>query len=527
MLYSAGANYTITLEKIKVMRLVVLFLLVMSQVSICLAQEKKVVPQLYVLDAIKLGDSAFIVVQTNNISKPTRLGLQFFDFKTQKLKSETFVNLERRGIEGTLEAIYPFQNKLVLLYSLYYPGPKRNHLLYETYHLPDLVKEDSGQVGEAYTPDSYRVPFGYHVSPDKSKLLFFSWSYAVPTDPAKLMIQVYDQDYQLLWKKRYVLPYKNETLYLYGCKVTDDGHVFILGEDYQGKVTPNMRVDLTKIKRFALFVERESNDFLEYVIDLKGDDQIADLEFTFSEDNQLIGAGYYRYKKKVRLEGVFTLRIDPKTKQSDLEKFPITKEAYQQHFAYADKESFFSDDRKDFTSYYVDDIKITPDGGMVIFSEQRIEDNRAYNLLSSDIYVHRVDGKALSWSLRIPKRQLNVWGSVNPAFSYGMVESGPNYYLFFNDDQANHQLTDNPSNFVRRFDNTSRAVQVMAQLTPEGQFRKTLYVDQKNPRLNNQLFIPSISWQITPGTFMMYTEPVNYKKSLGRFVVIREMDYEF
>ena len=510
------------------MRFVVIALLVIGQATICWAQEKKTVPNLYVLDAIKLGDSAFIVVQTNNISKPTKLGLQFFDFQTQKLKSETFVNLERRGIEGHLEAVYPFQNRLVLLYSLYYPGPKRNHLLYETYQLPDLVKENSGLVGEAYTPDLYRVPFGYHISPDSSKLLFYSWSYAMPSDPAKLMIQVYDHDYQLLWKKRYVLPYKNETLYLYGCKVTDDGHVFILGEDYQGKVTPNMRVDPSKIKHFALFVEQESNDFLEYVVDLKNDYQVTDLEFTYSTDNLLIGAGYYRYKKRVRNEGIFTLKIDPKTKQSEMEKFPIDKEAYHQHFAYGEKESFFSDDRKDFTSYYIDDIKIRPDGGIVIFSEQRIEDSRAYNLLSNDIYVHRVDGKKLSWSIRIPKRQVNVWGSVNPAFSYGIVESNPNYYLFFNDDQANHQSGESPSNFVKRFDSPTRAVQVMVELTPEGQFSKTLYRDQKNNESpSKQLFIPSMSWQITPDVFMMYTEPVDYQKTLGKFVVIRKMDYEF
>ena len=149
------------------------------------------------------------------------------------------------------------------------------------------------------------------------RFCFYSWSYALPDAPAKLALKVYDDEMKLLWKRRYILPYRNETLFLYGCRVTNDGNAFILGEDYQGKVSSNMRIRMEKIKRFALFVEAGKKDFLEYTVGLGEDHVVSDMKFTMDKNNNLVAVGYYKPRKKYRLAGYFSYRINYETKKSE------------------------------------------------------------------------------------------------------------------------------------------------------------------------------------------------------------------
>ncbi len=292
-------------------------------------------------DAIVVGDSAFVTILTDDFEWPAQVGLRFNSMKDGKVRHSKVISFKRGAVDGQLESLFMWQEKLHLLYSVYYPGPKRNHLLYEQYDLPSFKKLDSKLIHQAYTPGLYRVPFGYSLSPDSTKVLFYSWSYALPQASAKLALAVYDDQLELQWEQKYILPYKNETLFLYDCKVTNAGDAFILGEDYQGKLGRNNRIRPEKIKRFALYVKQKESDFLEYTLEVKGH-TVADVKFAMDGENNLFAAGLYNRARKSKHEGIFLYSISSENKKSRVRRFPIDKDRYKDAYSYAEKESAFS-----------------------------------------------------------------------------------------------------------------------------------------------------------------------------------------
>ena len=486
-----------------------------------------VLDQLIVREVKPLNDRGFVVVRTNEPEFPTKLGLQYFDWAEQKQKSEKLLNFRQRGVDGQLEDSFVWNDRLHLVYSRYHPGPKRNYLFYDQYSLPDLEKIVSKQIEEAYTPGLYRLPFGYSISPDSSKILFYAWSYALPDAPAKLTLKVFDDEMNLLWKSRYILPYRNETLFLYGCRVTNDGNAFILGEDYQGRVGANMQIRLEKVKRFALFVEAGKKDFLEYTVSLGEDHVVTDMKFTMDDDNNLLAVGYYKTRKKYRLSGLFSYGIDYQTKKSELARYPVSKEQYQASYAYADKEGAFSSKKKGFADYFIDHVLVDDDGGITVVGEQQVEsesltfsaEGPGFGLDYNDVLVARLEKSRVRWLLRLPKRQTPVWGGDHPAYSYGMLKNGEELLILFNDNLSNHERESMKS--VADFNQGSKVANMLFRVLPDGNFKKYNISEQVRTGDRKTYLTPGICWKVSDNQVVIYAETgVLSGKSSGRFIAV-------
>ena len=520
------------------MKNLVIFLLIpclLGSLTAAFGQEKpkpNPLSKLSLDKTLALGDSAFLVIKTNEQERPNLLGVQYVKLKGEKTeKFQQLISLKRRGVDGQLESSFIYKGQLVVLYSLYYPGPKRNHLLCDIYALPSLEKLQSHFIDEAYTPGLYRIPFGFDISPDSTKIMFYSWSYALPTDPAKMTLHVMDQNFNRIWKQRYVMPYKNETLYIYGCEVTNDGNVFILGEDYQGKITQNLNVDLKKVKRFALFVEQGNRDFLEYAINLKDDHVVAEMKFVMDKQNNLIGAGYFKKGRKIANDGFFTYKIDYTTKKPDLDKIFYSKEAYDQAYPYAEKEGTFSFHKRTFQSYFVDQIFVSPDGTIKIIGEQQAWGSNSPNTMAfnnveySDVMVTAIQDGKLKWNTRLPKRQSQVYtGESNPIFSYGLLEGKESLFIVFNDNIKNHESKENKN--MKGFEYFIDGVSMLFEIGSNGALKKYSLKPYLKWQGANQLVVPKISWNLDQNTFMVYVESNRVLDALGRFIKISKSDLE-
>ena len=123
------------------------------------------------------GDNdSFFTFSSNHPGKPDKAEISLFNFKQEMLASKE-ITFERSPLLAQFEAIFCWDNKINVLSSLYYPGPKRNHLLLYQYDVNDLSEVGSDIISEAYTPELYRVPFGYSLSPDKKYLALYAWTY--------------------------------------------------------------------------------------------------------------------------------------------------------------------------------------------------------------------------------------------------------------------------------------------------------------------------------------------------------------
>lgn len=387
-------------------------------------------PKFDLFELLPLADTGYISVMTDVREQPTQVRL-IYTGPGDKVITTKDLSLIRRGLSAQVEGAFIWDGQLAVISSLFYPGPQRDLLFIRRYRLPDLEEVDSEQVAEAYVPGRLRVPFGYALSPDSTKLMFYSWTYAVPEDPVKMEIHVLDRKLQRLWSKRFLLPNKNENFYIYSCLLDNEGNAYLLCEDYKGKVKPQMRILDNMIERFALRLSKDSDEATAFSIQLT-DKVITDLKFTMDEQGNLLGGGFYKEGKgnQLSLDGIFAYRIDAKTQGFRKWEIPMDKEQYMAIHPYSENGKFVSGTRQ-FRHFYMDKLSWDADRGLTMIAEQRLyeEAEDKYN----DILVVQLDGDMKKqWITRIPKRQTALW--TQPDFiSYSFLKREKKQYVLFND----------------------------------------------------------------------------------------------
>lgn len=390
-------------------------------------------PSFTLFEVLPVVGKGYVSVFTDDQEVPSSVRLVYTGTDGE-VKQQKEISLIRRGLSAMVEGAFIWDGELTLITSLFYPGPQRDLLFIRRYGLPDFAEVASEKVAEAYVPGRLRVPFGYDLSPDSTKIMFYSWSYAVPEDPVKMEIHVFDRQLERLWNKRFLLANKNENFYIYACQVDNAGNAYLLCEDYKGKIGPGTRIKDEKIERFVLRLDEDSNEAVSFGISIT-DKVITDLRFTMDERGNLYGAGIYREKNKIFQTGVFAYRIDRQTQGFKKREIPINRDDYQDMHAYTDESGKFISGTRQFRDYYLDRLVWDDEEGLTLIAEQRIYDNDQdqYN----DIMVVQLDTSLRkSWTVRVPKSQSARWGQANFA-SYRFLQRAGKMYLLFNDDLNN------------------------------------------------------------------------------------------
>ena len=386
-------------------------------------------------DVVPFGEQGFAALFLDHPDDPTRMRLDFFNPDNTQSYSR-IISLERQGIRAKYEGAFSWGGKLNILTSLYYPGPKRNHLIIQQYSVPELQELRSLVVDEAYTPQLYRIPFGYAMSPDSSKIMCYAWSYTLPKDPARVSVTVLDTELDTVWKQRYILPYNNESLYIYNCRLTDDGRAFLLCENYQGKVGGT--IDENKIDHFVLGAEKGSENMIIYDLKKPGY-TLRGLHIDPAPGNAMAGAAFYQEPGKDVHLGIFAFYIPPAGGQMTQQSIPIAKENYQEAYPFPNGDGLGNANRHRFEAYTVQQVEFMPDSSMMVVAEQEYYSEATGVLEHNDILALRLRQGRISWMTRIPKRQSESYNkAIFTPFSYKMLKNNEKWYFLFNDEERNY-----------------------------------------------------------------------------------------
>ncbi len=442
----------------------------------------------------------FVVVFLDDREAPTAVMMKYFNGE-EELLAERTVTLDHRGLYAQYEGVLDWAGKICLITSLYYPGPKRNHLIFQQFDLPTLGEVRRELIDEAYTPQQFRIPFGFDLSPDRSRIMFYSWTYTLPKDPGKVSIKVFDQEMNLDWERRYILPFLNEKLYIYGCHLKNNRQVMLLCENYEASVS--RRVDLDRVEHFALQMEPDSEDVLKYDINLP-DMTIRGLKVQMLPDDRLVGAAFYHPPKKRQIEGLYLFEVTPDGSAMDRRRLSISDDRYDAAFAYGEKDHFLNANRHKFVDYEVDAIYEQDNGSMVVIGEQRVARDQFYDIEYNDILVVRTDPdrRQAAQVVRIPKRQRG--GAFSTAvYSYYHFERNGYFYFMFNDRPDNYQ-NNQPANTISLFDE-GRASFMMVGLNPEGNYRITNLSGLMRGLKVSEVW-PTRCWRVSDDRLLMYGE---------------------
>ena len=106
-------------------------------------QRQPSMPKTMEIREVVAGDEDhFFTFSSNDPEKPDKGEIALFNYKQENLATKE-ITFERSPLTAQFEAVFYWDNHLNVLSSLYYPGPKRNHLLLYQYNGDDLSEESS------------------------------------------------------------------------------------------------------------------------------------------------------------------------------------------------------------------------------------------------------------------------------------------------------------------------------------------------------------------------------------------------
>lgn len=439
---------------------------------------------------VPIGDG-FVLILLNDLERPSKMALRYFNDAEEVLGEKT-IDLKRQGLLTQFEGAFEFNGQLCVMTSLYYPGPQRNHLLFQRFSLPDFEPLNSEVIDEAFSPEFFRVPFGFAKSPNEEYISFYSWTYTLPEDPAKVSVRVYNKEMEEVWTERYLLPFKNETLYIFDHAVNDEGRSFLFCENYNGN--PGRYIDEEKIDYFILAAEQGNKNLIEYKLNLPNY-TMTGLRARMDTSGAIIGGAFLRdTKKKARIGGLYLFNIPADGKSIERTQIGLSQEMYEAAYPYGDKEPYFNANRHKFTDFAVDHIFVEPDNSWIITSEYRKEIPNSYEIEFNDIVVMKVPATRdrLTWIRRIPKRQTALQGDWGQ-YSYKAIQKKGNVFFFFNDTAKNHNQEGDPK-VVDGYEG-GRAQVLLMQINSAGEiFKNNLTEIARKKRV--ETIWPARIWEI-------------------------------
>ena len=423
---------------------------------------------------------------------PSKIYIEKYNKQMKLLKSKA-IDIKYKGKKMEMEDILVVNRELYLLSSFNNIGKKKNYLFAQKIDPNRLVPEKKlTKIGEINTKNKYKEGFfNFHISKDSSKVLVYNEPPYNKKKAEQFDLRVFDNQFNEIWSKQVVLPYKDKGFIVEEYQVDNQGNVYLLalvfpnGKQFRKKGKPNFRYSI-------LAYTNNGENMQEYPISLD-EKFITDLTFRISNRGKIVCSGFYSDKGTTSIRGTYFFRLNPRDgtiedqNDKDFDFSFLTADASDRKIAkYMDAErSGKKKKQAELERYALDHLILRNDGGALLIAEQYFV--REYvdndNFFWGDPYYRNNFGNTfdyyynyndiivvnirpngeIQWTARIPKRQSTV-NDGGYFSSYAMSIVRDKIYFIYNDDARNF---DNSSGRFYEYDGR-RSVIALSQLSTNG-----------------------------------------------------------
>jgi len=412
-------------------------------------------------DIISLKKHGFLVIQSIVLAEHDLIELQIFNLKRTLTNIQSIKIGHDKGVLN-IQGFTEFNNHLILLLSLYQETTRKNELYLYQYSLPDLKLTKKVKIEETYNPLNLNIPFFFTLSPDETKLLLSSWSYAIPKDFAQLYNKVFNKDLLVIKEQTYAFPYENRELFIDKNLIDNAGNSYLIGKKNPATTEYNYEsLQQLRGKPFILAFFTDKKDPNLYEIDIKKH-TFPLLQFKIDAQQDLIGIGFYKKGAKKNFTGTSVFKLSPTKKELKMNNVEIDKtdfvnalgeihptfKASQTTFGQASIIDVIAKEK----AYFLigERIKLNVETTMPVNYMNSFNLNAAYerdrnfqydvNHSLLDMFVIKMDLKGnMLWMKRIPKQQA-IDKENAPYFSFSIIERERDLLLFYNDHPDNFKL---------------------------------------------------------------------------------------
>lgn len=276
-----------------------------------------------------------------------------------------------------------------------------------------------------------RRQFDLEYSRDSSTLLLYNQLPPERDGPEQFTLRVFDDDFNLLWSRDVVLPYRDEGFRVLSYQVDQDGNVYLLGRQ-KSREGPKSLVPV-----FTLFAfNSNGREEIEYELTID-EATIQTLDFKLEGNGDIVCAGFYSISNLRESTGICHIRIDPLSRSA----YKVDLSPFTEDFLLANKRE------EGLVDYKVKDLTLRSDGGIVLVAEQIFRQTQRIpapqRSIVTNVYGYNnilvanlaPDG-TYSWLRSIPKLQETVDDKgVYSSFAQATVQD--RFFFLYNDHPSN------------------------------------------------------------------------------------------
>lgn len=389
---------------------------------------------------LPFGNEGIVKIKSDNFDNPSLLELQTYNLQ-HELLHQTTLSTKRENEWFAIEGTFIWNNSLVVLASLYHPGPQKNHLLLYQYSLPDLALINSKILLTSFAPIETRIPFLHQLAPNKSKLVIAAWSYKEERKNCNVALIVYDPNFKEIDYFQKILPFENRQFFPETVLIDNLGNCYYIGNKYEGNLAYDELNPMGMKKHLLAFFKDSNIDSLYSFPKNKINYELS--KFTINPKQELIGLTLSKIRNKLSIDGVTFTKLDPIRKTLITHHNKIDKQQFKTAFTKNNptlqlpKHSFSDEyDLKQIfphpNGYYLMGDRYQSIGFGIDQNGQTVD---KYEL--QDIFVIKLDTNGIfQWMSRIPKKQRMI-EEFSPYFSFKAFLRKQSLLVVFNDAYEN------------------------------------------------------------------------------------------
>lgn len=397
------------------------------------------------------------------------------------------------------------------------------------------LNDDRKQVQEFMSEPDFGDELRFSFSPDSSKVLSYCNYLNKDENKEKYNVVIFDNNMNVLAQNEIALAYKANFFKLHTMGIYNDGSFYLLGMEFFKK--QKIQYDFLPVSKHRFYLINPVNKYHLLIfnkdivqqqdneIAMENDKYIKHLNFTYADNGDLYGAGFYSgYFDSEGIKGYCFLKKEAASKQIT----PTVFKEYSQELIVTDADEWEKDlikskTRKDeapeLYKYRFYDLKLIGNN-LVLLAEQYHmfsapnSPNFYYNF--DDILITKINPSTgeLVWAGKVDKHQMtpNDKGKYS-SFVYG--NDGNNLYFLFNEDPANYQK-DAPKFQVANVIFVNGVSIIKAELTADGKVNKEILKTVNNTDI---IIMPVNSMQTKSKELLIYGQKI--KESAYQFIGVK------